>query len=109
MTTNFSSREQLRQAFAVARKVRIGQELFIGQSDEMDAAIDAAMRNGIAVTENGTSRWYETHILINPGNTGSSVYTWKRDQVKAERVLVVREDATKEVQRTHVCYLWVNP
>lgn len=72
----------------IKRKIRIGDTLQIFAGTEADresmdakakAAIQAGLRAGHMVSENGVDQWMVTSMVVNPGKTGSEVYVWHPD------------------------------
>ena len=93
-----NTREQLRQelveAFRAARKVRIGSELIIGTSAEVEPIIKKALARGETVHENGTAKWIDTVQVCNLSKDGSAMFTWDKsgNKVRAEKFLYIEDD-----------------
>lgn len=102
-----TAREELVEAIRKARKVQVGNVLYIGNDAEINAAIRRGLARGDTVVENGVSQWIEVNEVYDQTKAGSAAYTWRGDKVKCERVLMVKlADGT--VHRGFLGYTWRN-
>ena len=95
-----ASREALRAAFRAARKVRIGDTLYIGNGPETEAAIKKGLARGETVEENGVKQWVSLNVIHDHTKEGSAAYIWQGDKVKHEKVLCTKDKDGKLTMKT---------
>lgn len=99
-----AARDALIEAIRQARKVMIGETLFIGIGPEVDTAIKKGLRQGKTVTENGVSQWISLEVVFHSDKPGSHAYVWDKtgNKVKHNKVLVTKTLATGEIKLKNV-------
>lgn len=86
-----SAREVFLKAFQAARKVRIGNKLYVGNSQEVEPRIKRALAEGKTVSENGVDSWIDFAIVFDSTKSPRSAgYLWKGDKVKYTKTLCTR-------------------
>ena len=98
-------RKTIAEGLAACRKITICETLHIVSPELADELVSKALKAGKTITENGISQWVEESEIINPGQFGSALYTWKGDKIKVDVALVTRT-ADGTVTKLHKGTAW---
>lgn len=101
-------RAEITKLIAEARKIWVGNKLYLGNNVEIEAVKKKALAAGKMVTEKGVQSWIEIMPDQVVGRGGSARYIWddSGNQVLAEKFLITKQGASNT--RTSLGKSWVS-